>query len=123
AACDGQSPENPGRADGERRHRGDSAPTPTTRVNGSDEAKMPGTYIGETCAGTARNVPADTTLTRYTYSERPSSKLSWKNTVRWSRYSTFEPHRHRTESGRSSGYAVVSCTASTPAGSGSSSMR
>ena len=36
----------------------------TVSVCGSDEASTPGTYIGETCAGTARNVPAEITFTR-----------------------------------------------------------
>ena len=43
--------------------------------------------------------------------------------MRESRYSTREPYHHESGASRSSGYAVVLYTASTPAGSGSSIAR
>ena len=45
-------------------HREPSAGTVTVTVCGSDEALTSGTYIGATCAGTARNSPDEIAFTR-----------------------------------------------------------
>ena len=54
--------------DGRGRQRPDHGAPPAgaaiVTVSGSDDANTPGTYIGDTCAGAARNVPADVTLTK-----------------------------------------------------------
>ena len=93
----------------------------TVTTIGVVEADTPGTYIGVTCAGIARNVPGVTIFSRYQNSTRPPGRPSWKKTARSSRNSWRPPH------GRarlfSSGYRLSSAMVSAPAGSGSSMRR
>ena len=59
---------SPARTSSRARLRRGYAGTAIVNACGSDEACTPGTYIGEICAGTARNWPGAITLTRYAYS-------------------------------------------------------
>ena len=49
-------------------HRDPLSGVVIVNVCGSDDGCTPGTYIGDTCAGIARNCPGAITFTRYAYS-------------------------------------------------------
>ena len=93
----------------------------TVTVMAVVEAETPGTYIGVTCAGIARNVPGVTIFSRYQNSTRPPGRPSWKNTARSSRNSWRPPQGGSARF--SSGYRLSSAMVSAPAGSGSSISR
>ena len=88
----------------------------TVTAIGVVDAETPGTYIGVTCAGIARNVPGVTIFSRYQNSTRPPGRPSWKNTARSSRNSWRPPHGRLRRF--SSGYRLSSAMVSAPAGSG-----